>query len=277
MTTFVQIVVNVPAVSGIFDYAVPTSLLGQIGVGHLVIVPFGNKTVQGVVFRFVDQPSVQMVKEVMELVDPLPVLTQPQIALAEATAESTLSPLAAIVGLFLPIGISQEADVLYELRESRLDPRSSNIESSSIASRLINLLQERGPLRGRQIDSHFRKVEWRHSAGVLVRKGVVSAKSILPPPRVRSKYVRVALLAVTPEEAEAEMPNLGTKQTLARRQAALRFLIRQPEHPLDARLKSFGSSALMWILPGITGILGLAFLVAVLVVRKYMLPTGSTE
>ena len=58
MTTFVQIVVNVPAVTGIFDYAVPESLAGQIGVGHLVIIPFGNKTVQGVVFRFVDQPSV---------------------------------------------------------------------------------------------------------------------------------------------------------------------------------------------------------------------------
>jgi primosomal protein N' (replication factor Y) len=55
------------------------------------------------------------------------------------------------------------------------------------------------------------------------------AKSVLPPPRVRSKYVRVALLAVPPEEAEAEMPGLGTKQTLARRQAALHFLIRQPE------------------------------------------------
>ena len=44
-----------------------------------------------------------------------------------------------------------------------------------------------------------------------------------------------------------------------------------PEHPLDARVKSFGSSALMWVLPGITGILGLAFLGAVLVVRRFML------
>ena len=47
-----------------------------------------------------------------------------------------------------------------------------------------------------------------------------------------------------------------------------------PEHPLDARVKSFGSSALMWVLPGITGILGLAFLGAVLVVRRLM---PSTE
>lgn len=50
-----------------------------------------------------------------------------------------------------------------------------------------------------------------------------------------------------------------------------------PEHPLDARIKSFESYALMWILPGITGILGLAFLGAVIVVRKVMPVTESTE
>ena len=45
-----------------------------------------------------------------------------------------------------------------------------------------------------------------------------------------------------------------------------------PEHPLDARIDSFGSSALMWVLPGITGVLGSAFLMAVLVVWKVMMP-----
>ena len=43
-----------------------------------------------------------------------------------------------------------------------------------------------------------------------------------------------------------------------------------PDHPLDARIKSAGSSALMWILPSITGILGIAFAGAVFVVRKVM-------
>ena len=69
MTPFVQIVVNVPAVTGVFDYSVPESLAGKVGVGHLVIVPFGKQTVQGVVLRFVDQPSVRDVKEIIELVD----------------------------------------------------------------------------------------------------------------------------------------------------------------------------------------------------------------
>jgi len=43
-----------------------------------------------------------------------------------------------------------------------------------------------------------------------------------------------------------------------------------PDHPLDARIKSAGSNMLMWILPGITGILGLAFAGAVFIVKKVM-------
>lgn len=50
-----------------------------------------------------------------------------------------------------------------------------------------------------------------------------------------------------------------------------------PEHPLEARIKSFGSSALMWILPGITGILGFSFLGAVLAVRKLMPSTENPQ
>jgi hypothetical protein len=50
-----------------------------------------------------------------------------------------------------------------------------------------------------------------------------------------------------------------------------------PERPLEARIKSFGSSALMWILPGITGILGLGFLSAVLAVHKLIPSTEDSQ
>lgn len=53
-------------------------------------------------------------------------------------------------------------------------------------------------------------------------------------------------------------------------------ILYEPEHPSDARIKSFGSSALMWILPSITGIVGFGFLGAVLVVQKYLFsPTSA--
>ncbi|MBU2610121.1 MAG: primosomal protein N', partial [Chloroflexi bacterium] len=100
----------------------------------------------------------------------------------------------------------------------------------SVESRLLDLLQKRGALRGRQIDRHFSQVDWRKTAQYLVRSGVLQSQSILPPISVRPKFVRTAQLAVTPETAEAALPDLGkTEATLQRRQAALRFLISAPE------------------------------------------------
>ncbi len=189
-----------------------------------MIVPFGKQTVQGIVTALIDTPAVENPKPIMELLDPAPVLTQPQLALAIQLAESTLNPLAAIISLMLPVGLSQQADVHYELRNANYEDKTS-----TVATRLLTLLRERGPLRGRQIDSHFSRVDWRKTAQALVRKGILATKHVLPPPRVRSKFVRVAQLSVTPEAAEAEMDSLGTKQTLARRQSALRYLIQQPE------------------------------------------------
>ncbi|MBU2610896.1 MAG: hypothetical protein KJ606_08130, partial [Chloroflexi bacterium] len=48
---YAQIAVNIPTVTGVFDYALPRELEGKVGAGHLVTVPFGKQTVQGVVFR----------------------------------------------------------------------------------------------------------------------------------------------------------------------------------------------------------------------------------
>ena len=221
---FARLAVNVPAITSLFDYSIPPELAPQLQAGCLVTAPFGNQIVQGVVVELVDSPSVANPKPILDLLDPAPVLTPPQLALAVLLADSTLNPLASVVSLMLPVGLSQQADVTYELRVD--DPPR---QDSVIAARLLNLLRERGPLRGRQIDSHFAKVDWRKTASFLVKKGILSSKHVLPAPRVRPKYLRVAQLSVPPEEAEAEMPNLGTKQALARRQAALRFLIQQPE------------------------------------------------
>jgi len=224
---FARVAVNVSAISNLFDYSIPAELAQQIQAGCLVTVPFGNQMVQGIIVQLTESPAVENPKPVIDLLDPAPVLTPPQLALAILLAESTLNPLASIVSLMLPTGLSQQADVLYQTVDR--GPQTVQDGQSSIVNRLLKLLNERGPLRGRQIDSHFAKIDWRKTAQVLIKKGILSSKHVLPAPRVRPKYLRVAQLSVPPEEAEAAMDSLGTKQTLARRQAALRFLIQQPE------------------------------------------------
>ncbi len=226
MTIYARVAVNVPSMTGVFDYAVPEALAGQAKVGSLATVPFGRQMVQAVVLELVGQPSVQQTKELASILDPAPVLTGAQIQLAYVLAKSTLSRLAAIIGLFLPPGLGQQADTLYLLSSLR----SSTDELGEVQNRLVRLLQERGPLRGRQIDRGIPGIEWRRAAVSLVKRGVLESRSILPPASVRPKYVRTAQLAAAPDAALAAMPTLGsTAATQRRREKALRYLVTRPE------------------------------------------------
>jgi len=62
------------------------------------------------------------------------------------------------------------------------------------------------------------------------------------------------------EGSSSQIYERGTKVTV----------LYDSEHPLNARIKSTGSSMLMWVLPGITSILGIVFGGAVLVVRNFL-------
>ncbi len=239
MSPFVQVAVNVPSLAGVFDYAVPEGLAGQASVGGLAVVPFGKQTVQGVILRFVEQPAVRDVKPLLGFVDPAPVLTANQVALAEWLAPSTFASAASVIGLFLPPGLAQQADTLFAIRNGDAKDQQSavsnqqssiSIQQSPVASRLLKLLGQRGPLRGRQIDRAMSRVEWRRTAAYLVKRGILTSTSVLPPASVRPKFIRMAQLAAAPEAAEAALPDLGsTEATRARRQKALRFLIKRPE------------------------------------------------
>ena len=95
---YVEIVVNIPRVAGVFHYHLPDDLIGQIEPGQLVVVPFGQQTMQGIVLRYIDTPEVPETKPVQTVVDADVVLTAQQIELAQHLAASTLSPLAACIG-----------------------------------------------------------------------------------------------------------------------------------------------------------------------------------
>ncbi len=227
MPTYLEIVVNVPQVSGAFHYHLPPELEGRVWGGHLVEVPFGKQRVQGVVIRAVARPEVPETRPVLRLLDTQPVLTSPQLALAQALSESTLSPLAAFIELMLPPGLGQQADSLYTPAPG---PGWQAKKLTSTQKRLMDLLEQRGPLRGRQIDSLLRHVNWRPAARSLAGMGLLASQSVLPPPSVQPKVARTVQLACPPAEAEKRMAELGRagSKAQARRQAMLRSLLREP-------------------------------------------------
>ncbi|MDR3573030.1 MAG: primosomal protein N' [Anaerolineaceae bacterium] len=222
---YFQIAVNLPQVSGVFDYHLPQELAGQIQPGSLVVVPFGKQTLQGIVLQQVEQPAVAETKAILALLDPQPVVTPLQIELAKEIARASLAPLSVCLDLMLPPGLSQLGDTLYELEDGSL-PVAQGF--SALQLRLLELLTQRGALRGRQLDAAFPHQDWKKSAQVLIKRGRLRAYPALPPPTVRPKVVRTVQLSCTPARAQASLEDLGRGAALARRQAILKFLIGEP-------------------------------------------------
>jgi primosomal protein N' (replication factor Y) (superfamily II helicase) len=218
---FAEVAVNAPPVRGAFHYHVPPVLEGQVAPGHLVIVPFGQRRVQGVVTRLLPEAEVPETRPIESLVDPAPVLRPEQLALAAWMADRTLAPLIDCLSLMLPPGLAQQADQRFTLIDEAAPPRTA------AEKRIVALLSERGPLRGRQLEYQLPRVDWRRAVEALVRRGALTRESILSAPAVRPRRIRTVTLT-SPASAHAEN-QLGTSpDSRRRRKAVLDLLAREP-------------------------------------------------
>lgn len=232
---YVDVSVNIARIDKSLSYLVPPELIGQVKPGHLVLVPLGNRIAQGVVLANLEKPDVETsaIKELIALLSDELVLTEQQLELAQWLSAATMAPIGACVGLMLPVGISQRADVLYSLNDLDLtDELKAGF--SPIQKRIFNLLKTRGALRGAQITRALPKLDWRGAMLGLRKKGIVKTKNVLPPPRVTSKTVRTAALSVpVARVAEIDPNSLGaTDNTRTRRMAVLQLLATDPL-PMD--------------------------------------------
>lgn len=222
MPQFARIAVNVPQVSGLFDYHLASELAGRVQPGSLVVVPFGQKRVQGIVLDLHDQPEVLQTKPVEALLDDLPVVAQTQIELAKWMAEATLANVSACLELFLPPGLSQQSDTFFWINPGAA---ASEEPLSSLQTRLLDLLRSKKGARGRQIDHAFPHQNWRATLQGLVKKGLVLSKPVLQPPSVHPKTIRTAQLSVPIEQAIETCARISKSgNTFPRRKAALDYL-----------------------------------------------------
>lgn len=223
MPSFARVSVNIPQLTGLFDYHIPAEYEGLVQPGSLVNIPFGRQTVQGVVVGLVDEPAVEETKDIAALVDAEPVLTAYQLQLAHCMAQDNLATLSQCLDLMVPAGLSQQVDVLV-----KREPGETPADLTPLQKRLLDLLEKRGDLRGRQLDAALSKLDWRAVLPALVKSGVVSSRSVLPPPAVRPKIVRTVQFSAPPgwREIAATIGRAGTA-AFDRRLAAMQFLADQ--------------------------------------------------
>ena len=103
---YAEVSVNAPAAQRqTFSYAIPSEL--TVNVGQAVYVPFGQKTVQGIVIELTDVPAFEPTRDITGVIDAQPLLSAKQILLARWLSDYYLSPLFDAVSLMLPPGFER--------------------------------------------------------------------------------------------------------------------------------------------------------------------------
>ncbi len=197
---YAEVAVNAP-VRGTFHYSLPPDTQPQ--VGQLVQVAFGTAMQHGIIVALADSSAAAHIKPISAVMDARPVVTPFQIEIALWLAAAYRMPPGPCLWLFLPPGLAGQRDLLVTLiadAPAGLDP---------LPARLVNLLRQRGPLRGQQLNLALAGQDWRGAVDALAKAGVVHRASALAPPRVRQRMVRTAALAVTPDQVNSVARHLG--------------------------------------------------------------------
>ncbi|HLF79511.1 MAG TPA: hypothetical protein VJB57_18675, partial [Dehalococcoidia bacterium] len=197
---FVEVAVN----SGLphrqtFSYAMPEGVV--LTAGDAVMVPFGRRSLQGIVTDVVDVPAFADPKPVEARIGDKPVVSRERIELAKWLAEYYLAPLFASVALMLPPGFEQRPLTFYEslagldeLDSLRLPPKQRTV---------LGYLTSNGRLEAREVEAQVKETGVATTLSQLVQRGLVARTYGLDRPRVRAKTVRNVYLKATREEAEA--------------------------------------------------------------------------
>lgn len=222
---FAEIVINIEAaLTSTFHYHVPTDLVNELKVGHLVEVEFGQRLAQGIIIGFDESAPVEETKPVIALVDAEPVVQPYQIELARWMSAEYLAPLNSCLRLMLPPGLTRWADITLDI-----NPRWDGVgRLTETQQKLVDLLREKGDRRGRQIGRALPKMDWKTAANQLVKRGILRKASVLDPPRIKPKQIRTAELLASPKRIQTAVARLGR----ANKQADVLTYLMESDDPL---------------------------------------------
>ena len=219
---YVEILPNVPKITNTYHYKVSDELRDQISFGLLVVVPFGNKLVQGIVLSLDTTPPIDVTnyKYVESILDPYPVLTKAQLDLAYWLSEKYYTNLVDCVVMMLPQGLSQRVNYIYELADERLSLHTE------YQKQITTLLKEQGPLQGRRLGKILKIRNWKPVIERLVSRGIVNKTAVLASPNVKPKTTTIVRLITSMTYYELSEKKLSNRSQAAhnRRADVLRFL-----------------------------------------------------
>jgi primosomal protein N' (replication factor Y) len=195
---YAEVSVNAPAAQRqTFSYSIPSEL--TVDVGQAVYVPFGQKTVQGIVVELADVPAFEPTRDITGVIDSQPLLSAKQILLAKWLSDYYLSPLFDALALMLPPGF--ERRVLTTVSLTHCQPDTAALTENQ--QKLFELLQRKGAVRLNEIEALLGKRRSATTIGQLVERGLAERQYQLERIKVKTLFQQFIRLKVDAAVAAA--------------------------------------------------------------------------
>jgi primosomal protein N' (replication factor Y) len=208
---YAEVSVNSPAAQRrSFSYSVPAGM--GICEGQAVLVPFGEKVLQGVVLELSEVPAVADTREIIDVIDSRPVLSPYHLSLACWISGYYLSPMFDAVALMLPPGFERRTATYISTARPDIDLDSLDDNGRKI----LELISGQDKVELKKLEKTLGKRKAAAIVSAMVRQGLLTRSYQLGPVRVKPK--RELYLTLTGDISE-------TLPLPARQAALFRYLI----------------------------------------------------
>ncbi len=195
----VAVLAQLGRAGGLFTYGLPEGLRPLVGPGSLVRVPFRQRQLQGIVCSLESTCDLPRVRDVAEVLDPVPVVTAHQLRLAEWIVHYYAAPISDVLGAMVPPGLGRKTLYMLEpgagAETARLTPEQRQV---------LCAVTEAGRIQLDDVRQNMPGVDVEHVVSLLVKRGFLLRLAELAPPRVTARTVRLVSMTAAGATALAD-------------------------------------------------------------------------
>ena len=129
----------------LFDYKVPNSLISKIKIGIRVIVPFGNRQVEGFIMKIKQTSEIEDLKDINNVVDEEVVLNEELLKLGKYRSRKYLSNLINCYQIMLRSALKAKNKTNINIKTEKyiiLNKEISNIKTNPSQQKIIDILNK---------------------------------------------------------------------------------------------------------------------------------------
>jgi primosomal protein N' (replication factor Y) (superfamily II helicase) len=202
-TSAVVAIAVIPPIAGhdLLSYAVPASLVGRIHPGMRVLVPLGTRQVTGIVVEFSDRPNGIRLRDVLDALDEVPLLSPELLKLCRFTARYYMTSLGEVLATAVLAGLRAQTH-RWVRRTAAQDHAGAAQGVTKTEREILRLLGSGRRVRTATLARAVRASGAYEALRSLAARGIIEVEESAPRAAARVRYESVFRLGREPTASE---------------------------------------------------------------------------